>query len=64
MAAPDPRAVILMRTQGMVPGPTPKKMAKIKKNSPSRMPRADVAKFMLDCLSKSELFKKSVAVGL
>nr|CAH0105588.1 unnamed protein product [Daphnia galeata] len=34
------------------------------KNSPARMPRADVAKFMLDCLPKSELFKKSVAVGL
>lgn len=34
------------------------------KNSPSRMPRADVAKFMIDCLSKSELFKKCVAVGL
>ncbi|XP_046630711.1 uncharacterized protein At2g34460, chloroplastic-like [Daphnia pulicaria] len=34
------------------------------KNSPSRMPRADVAKFMIDCLSKSESFKKCVAVGL
>lgn len=33
-------------------------------SGPLRMPRADVAKFILDCLPKSELFKKSVAVGL
>lgn len=34
------------------------------KSSPTRMPRADVAKFMIDCLPKSDLFQKAVAVGL
>lgn len=30
----------------------------------SRMPRADVAQYMLDCLPKSETYKKAVAIGL
>ena len=33
-------------------------------SGPSRIPRADVAKFMLDSLPKSELYQKAVAIGL
>lgn len=29
----------------------------------NRMPRVDVAKFMLDCIPKTEFYKKAVAVG-
>lgn len=32
-------------------------------SGPSRMPRVDVAKFMVDCFPQSELFKKGVAIG-
>ncbi|XP_057368583.1 flavin reductase (NADPH)-like [Daphnia carinata] len=34
------------------------------KSSSTRMPRADVAKFMIDCLPKSDLFQKAVAIGI
>ena len=30
----------------------------------SRMPRVDVAKYMIDSIPKTELFKKAVAIGI
>ena len=31
---------------------------------PSRMPRADVAKYLLYCIPRTEEFRRSVAIGL
>ena len=33
-------------------------------NGPSSMPREDVAKFMIDCLTKEEFYRKAVAIGI
>ena len=33
-------------------------------SGPTRMSRADVAKYMLDCIPNTETYKKAVAIGL
>jgi len=31
---------------------------------PTRMPRADVAQYMLDCIPRSEEYQRAVAIGI